>query len=82
MTCNRDSPQYKRGKILYFDESDLAKWVMWNEILSQDEIEKQADEYIRTNPRRQAFLPIIVIRRQPRFFLWFIGLKKMGAISV
>lgn len=52
MTCNREIPHYKRGKRLYFDKSELAKWVMRNKILSQDEIEKQAEEYIRRNPRR------------------------------
>lgn len=52
MTCSREIPHYKRGKRLYFDKSELAKWVMRNKILSQDEIEKQAEEYIRRNPRR------------------------------
>ena len=52
MTCNREIPHYKRGKRLYFDKSELAKWVMRNKILSKEEIEKQADEYIRKKPRR------------------------------
>lgn len=49
MTCCNDIPFYKPGKKVYFNKVDLDNWILSHRRKSNEEIEKEADEYIRTH---------------------------------
>jgi excisionase family DNA binding protein len=51
MTSSNDIPHYKSGKRLYFKKSEIDEWVFSNRIKTNDDIEKEAMEYIRKNRR-------------------------------
>lgn len=46
MTSQREIPHFKRGKRLYFKLTELDEWLTHHKIVSQDEIERQATEYL------------------------------------
>lgn len=50
MTCYHDIPFYKPGKKVYFNKVDLDNWILSHRRKSNEEIRKEADEYIRTHP--------------------------------
>ncbi|MFA5010639.1 MAG: helix-turn-helix domain-containing protein [Ignavibacteria bacterium] len=50
MTCCNDIPFYKPGKKVYFNKVDLDNWILSHRRKSNEEIQKEADEYIRTHP--------------------------------
>lgn len=52
MTALNDIPHYKSGKRLYFKKSEIDGWIFSNKIKTNDDIEREAMEYIRKNPRR------------------------------
>lgn len=52
MTASNDIPHYKSGKRLYFKKSEIDEWIFSNKIKTNDDIEKEAMEYIRKNPRQ------------------------------
>lgn len=45
-------PHYKNGKRLYFKKSDIDEWIFSKRIKTNDDIEKEAMEYIRKNHRK------------------------------
>ncbi len=45
-TAEREIPHFKNGKKLYFKKVELNEWLTKNRIITKDEIEKMADEYI------------------------------------
>lgn len=48
-------PHYKpRGKMIYFDRTELEKWLLQNRITPADEIEAKASTYVALNNRRTA----------------------------
>lgn len=51
LTSQRTIPHFKRGKRLYFKKEDLAEWMTQNRVTTQEELEKQALNYIIRNPR-------------------------------
>jgi excisionase family DNA binding protein len=51
MTCNRQIPYYRpNGKKIVFKKSELEEWIFKHRIKSHEDIEKEADEYIRKHP--------------------------------
>jgi excisionase family DNA binding protein len=52
MTFSNKIPHYKSGKKLYFKKSEIDEWIFSNKIKTNDDIEREAMEYIRKNPRR------------------------------
>jgi len=52
LTSTNEIPHYKSGKRLYFKKEDIDEWIFSNRIKTRDDIEKEAMEYIRKNPRR------------------------------
>ncbi len=52
-TSERNIPHFKKGKKLYFKRIELDEWLTENKISTHPEIEKEADEYIRTKGRRK-----------------------------
>lgn len=52
MTASNKIPHYKSGKRLYFKQSEIDEWIFSNKIKTNDDIEREAMEYIRKNPRR------------------------------
>ncbi|WP_395044747.1 helix-turn-helix domain-containing protein [Flavobacterium sp.] len=52
LTSTSEIPHYKRGKRLYFKKVDIDEWIFSNRIKTGVDIEKEAMEYIRKNPRR------------------------------
>jgi len=51
MTCHNALPYYKpSGKKIYFKKSELEEWIFKHRIKSSEDIEKEADEYIRKHP--------------------------------
>lgn len=52
LTSTSEIPHYKSGKRLYFKKEDIDEWIFSNRIKTRDDIEKEAMEYIRKNPRR------------------------------
>jgi len=50
LTCFNKIPHYKpNGKKIYFAKSDLDKWILRNRVLSIDEINTKANNYINKN---------------------------------
>ncbi len=52
LTSSSEIPHYKSGKRLYFKKEDINEWIFSRRIKTNDDIEKEAMEYIRRNPRR------------------------------
>ena len=52
LTSSSEIPHYKSGKRLYFKREDINEWIFSRRIKTNDDIEKEAMEYIRKNPRR------------------------------
>ena len=52
LTSTSEIPHYKSGKRLYFKKEDINEWIFSRRIKTNDDIEKEAMEYIRRNPRR------------------------------
>ncbi len=52
LTSTSEIPHYKSGKRLYFKKEDIDEWIFSNRIKTRDDIDKEAMEYIRKNPRR------------------------------
>lgn len=50
LTCFNKIPYYKPGKKIYFNKVDLDNWILSHRHKSNEEIQKEADEYIRTHP--------------------------------
>lgn len=51
MTHRNTIPHYKNGKKLYFKKSEIDEWVFSKRIKTNLDIENEAMEYIRKNPR-------------------------------
>ena len=49
LTSSHTIPHSKRGKRLYFDKEIINAWVLENKIWTQDDIEKQASDYLIKN---------------------------------
>ncbi|WP_417237057.1 helix-turn-helix domain-containing protein [Bizionia paragorgiae] len=49
LTSSHTIPHSKRGKRLYFDKEVINTWVLENKIWTQDDIEKQATDYLIKN---------------------------------
>ena len=50
LTASGKIPYYKpSGKLIYFDRSELERWMLRNPIKTADEIEQQAVNYCHTN---------------------------------
>ena len=52
LTSSSEIPHYKSGKRLYFKKEDINEWIFSRRIKTNDDIEKEAMEYIRRNPTR------------------------------
>lgn len=47
MTCYKKIPHYKpNGKQIYFDRKEIEDWMKRNKVVSNDEIEEAADNYL------------------------------------
>lgn len=46
LTSTHSIPHSKRGKRLYFDKETINTWVLEHKIWTQDDIEKQAADYL------------------------------------
>ena len=50
LTASGKIPYYKPGgKLIYFDRSELERWMLRNPVKTADEIEQQAVNYCHTN---------------------------------
>lgn len=52
LTYSNGMPHYKNAKKVYFKKSEIDDWVFAKRIKTMGEIEAEAMEYIRKNPRR------------------------------
>ena len=52
-TSDRTIPHFKQGKKLYFKRSELNEWLTKQKILTNDEIEMAATEYILTKRKKR-----------------------------
>lgn len=52
LTSSRDIPHSKRGKRLYFDKTEIDKWILENKCLTNKDIQDLADEYLSKHPNR------------------------------
>lgn len=49
LTSSQKIPHYKpTGKLLYFERSELEKWLLQNPVITADEIEQKAVDYCYT----------------------------------
>lgn len=47
LTSSQKIPHYKpNGKMLYFDRKEIEDWMKQNKVISTDEIEEMADNYL------------------------------------
>ncbi|SHM22765.1 helix-turn-helix domain-containing protein [Flavobacterium xinjiangense] len=44
-------PHYKNGKRLYFKKEEINQWIFSNKNKTTDDIDREANEYIRKHPR-------------------------------
>jgi excisionase family DNA binding protein len=51
MTHRNTIPHYKNGKKLHFKKSEIDEWIFSKRIKTNLDIENEAMEYIRKNPR-------------------------------
>ena len=49
LTGSNNIPHSKRGNRLYFEQKTINNWVLENKVLTQKEIERQADDYLSKN---------------------------------
>jgi excisionase family DNA binding protein len=49
MTSTKNIPHSKRGKKLFFEKEKVTNWALENEIWTQDEIHRKANEYLIKN---------------------------------
>jgi len=52
LTSNREIPHYKKAKHLLFDKIEIEEWLKSNKIVTADEIEREASDYISFNNGR------------------------------
>jgi excisionase family DNA binding protein len=52
MTHRNTIPHYKSGKRLYFKKEEIDEWIFSKRIKTRDDIENEAMEYLRKNPRK------------------------------
>ena len=52
-TSDRTIPHFKQGKKLYFKRSELNEWLTKQKVLTNDEIQMAATEYILTNRKKR-----------------------------
>ena len=52
LTHRNSIPHFKIGKKLYFRKDEINKWIFSKRIKTRNDIEEEAMEYIRKNPRR------------------------------
>ena len=51
MTCQNRLPYYRpNGKRIYFKKSELEAWIFKHRIKTDEEMEKEADEYVKKHP--------------------------------
>ena len=50
MTHKQTIPHFKVGKRLYFKKSDIINWITSSRVLTRQELNQKADEYIFKNP--------------------------------
>ncbi len=46
LTSNKEIPHYKKDRKLYFKKSELEEWMLDNRILTNQEIDAQAQSYV------------------------------------
>lgn len=46
LTSGKEIPHYKKDRKLYFKKTELEEWMLENRILTNDEIDAQAQAYI------------------------------------
>jgi excisionase family DNA binding protein len=51
-TSTKEIPHFKRGKRLFFKKVELDDWLTTHKVISRDEIDKMATEYILKNKRK------------------------------
>mgnify|MGYP003511462127 CR=1 FL=1 len=52
LTSTSEIPHYKSGKRLYFKKEEIDEWIFSKRIKTRDDIENEAMEYLRKNPRK------------------------------
>ena len=52
LTSTSEIPHYKSGKRLYFKKEEIEEWIFSKRIKTRDDIENEAMEYLRKNPRK------------------------------
>lgn len=52
MTMKREIPHYKVGRRLYFRKEELDAWINRGKVKTQEEISKEADEYLSKRGRK------------------------------
>lgn len=52
LTSSRELPHSKRGKRLYFDKSEMDKWVLENKCWTNKNLGNLANEYLRKHPNK------------------------------
>ncbi len=52
LTSTSEIPHYKSGKRLYFKKKEIDEWIFSKRIKTRDDIENEAMEYLRKNPRK------------------------------
>jgi excisionase family DNA binding protein len=45
-------PHYKNGKRLFFKREEINEWIFNNKIKTLEDIDREANEYIRKHPRK------------------------------
>ena len=51
-TSTREIPHFKTGKRIYFKKTELDQWLTKHKIMSRDEIEQEADNYLMKHKRK------------------------------
>lgn len=52
LTSNKQIPHFKKARKLYFKKSELEDWMLESKVLTEEEVQREAETYTATHKRR------------------------------
>lgn len=52
LTSNKQIPHFKKSRKLYFKKSELEDWMLESKVLTEEEVQREAERYTATHKRR------------------------------
>lgn len=52
LTSNKQIPHFKKARKLYFKKSELEDWMLESKVLTEEEVQREAETYTEAHKRR------------------------------